>query len=219
LALNPPYLPPEHRKDGFNCPFCGAFAHQNWNATEFPVMGGFSGHVPGLEVSVCERCRRFSIWYNGKIIFPFTGGGPLPNSDLPKDIISDYEEARSIVSLSPRGAAAMLRLAIQKLVIFLGGKGDNLNHDIGELVKKGLNPKIQKSLDVVRVIGGEAVHPGVLDLKDDQKTVGEMFGLINVISETMISIPKHVEELYDGLPEKKIEAIRKRDTPNQTKHG
>jgi hypothetical protein len=28
-----------------------------------------------------------------------------------------------------------------------------------------VNPLVQKSLDVVRVIGNEAVHPGVMDLK------------------------------------------------------
>ena len=115
--------------------------------------------------------------------------------------------------LSPRGAAALLRLAIQKLVIFLEEKGDNLNQDIGNLVEKGLSPKIQKSLDVVRVIGGEAVHPGVLDLRDDQKTVGDLFGFFNLICETMISQPKHVDELYEGLPESKKEQVRRRDTP------
>jgi hypothetical protein len=147
------------------------------------------------------------------MLFPFTGGGPMPNPDLPNDIISDYDEARSIASLSPRGAAAILRLVIQKLVIHLGERGDNLNEDIGTLVKKGLDSRVQKSLDIVRVIGGEAVHPGQLDLKDDIETVSSLFGLINLIAERMITEPKHVDELYKGLPETKKEQIRRRDAP------
>jgi hypothetical protein len=40
--------------------------------------------------------------------------GPPPNPDLPDDLMLDYEEASKIVSLSPRGSAVLLRLAIQK---------------------------------------------------------------------------------------------------------
>ena len=51
----------------------------------------------------------------------------------------------------------------------MGEKGKDINTDIGNLVKKGLPIKVQESLDILRVIGNEAVHPGQLDLKDDIK--------------------------------------------------
>jgi hypothetical protein len=105
----------------------------------------------------------------------------------------------------------LLRLAIQKLCAALGEKGKNIDDDIASLVKKGLSSLVQKPLDAVRVIGNEAVHPGTLDLKDDRDTATELFGLVNIIAEQMISIPKHVEEVYGKIPEDKRKAIEKRD--------
>jgi hypothetical protein len=79
------------------------------------------------------------------------------------------------------------------------------------LVKKGLNPLVQQSLDIVRVIGNEAVHPGVIDLKDDRDTALRLFELVNAIVEQMISHPKAVNEMYARLPEAKRKAIKARD--------
>lgn len=118
---------------------------------------------------------------------------------------------RNIATLSPRGAAALLRLAIQKLCAHLGAGGKNINDDIGNLVKKGLPVKIQQALDIVRVTGNEAVHPGELDLKDDVETVESLFRLTNIIAQEMISNPKDIDELYSKLPSSKLDGIKKRD--------
>nr|WP_246787276.1 DUF4145 domain-containing protein [Rhizobium leguminosarum] len=123
----------------------------------------------------------------------------------------DYDEARSIVQKSPRGAAALLRLAIQKLCKHLGESGKNINDDIASLVAKGLDYRIQKALDVLRVIGNEAVHPGTIDLNDDPNTAESLFKLFNLIVEKMISEPKLVEEVYASLPPEKLKQIEQRD--------
>ena len=167
--------------------------------------------VNNLHISKCYHCKKITIWVHDNIVFPPEKQGVQPNQDLPEDIICDFEEARSIVGLSPRGAAALLRLCVQKLCIHLGEKGKNIDDDIANLVSKGLNPLVQKSLDIVRVIGNEAVHPGVIDLNDDRETANRLFVLINSIADQMISHPKNIEELYGKLPEKKRKAIEKRD--------
>jgi hypothetical protein len=135
----------------------------------------------------------------------------MPNNDLPDEIKRDYEEARSIINHSPRGAAALLRLCIQKLCAFLGESGTNINADIAALVKKGLNPLVQKSLDIVRVVGNEAVHPGTIDVTDDPEIAIHLCKLVNIIAETMITQPKHVDALYGILPQDKRDQIEKRD--------
>lgn len=73
-----------------------------------------------------------------KLIYPKSSIAPLPNEDMPDDVKVDYLETRNIVNDSPRGACALLRVALQKLMYHLGESGNNLNEDIGNLVKKGI---------------------------------------------------------------------------------
>lgn len=164
-----------------------------------------------LCISECYNCKKVSVWVHNNLVFPSQKHGVQPNPDLPDDIVRDFEEARAIVGLSPRGSAALLRLCIQKLCVHLNEKGKNIDDDIASLVAKGLNPLIQKSLDIIRVIGNEAVHPGVIDLKDDRDTANELFVLINSIADQMITHPNNVEKLYQKLPESKRKAIEQRD--------
>jgi hypothetical protein len=167
--------------------------------------------VDNLHLTVCYNCKKVAVWVYDRLMFPNIKIGPEPNQDLQAEIIHDFDEAREIVNASPRGAAALLRLCIQKLCKHLGEKGKNIDDDIASLVKKGLNPIVQKSLDIVRVIGNEAVHPGVIDLKDDRDTALQLFDLLNAIADQMISHPKAVNEMYAKLPEAKRKAIADRD--------
>lgn len=122
-----------------------------------------------------------------RLIYPPTLAGPQPHSDLPPALAADFEEARRIVDLSPRGAAALLRLLVQKLCIELGEKGQRIDDDIASLVTKGLDESVQQALDAVRVIGNEAVHPGQMDLRDDRDTAIVLFDLVNDITAQTIT--------------------------------
>ena len=92
----------------------------------------------------------------------------------------------------------------------LGEKGTNINDDIKNLVAKGLPDIVQQSLDIVRVTGNNAVHPGQIDT-DDLEVVNKLFDLLNIIVEYMIALPKRVSGLYAALPNNAIESIKKRD--------
>lgn len=206
-----PYTAPTYRLEAFNCPYCGAYAKQDWGDLMYLHDRAYTTTDNDGGAATCTRCSAVSYWFNKKMYIPSGGNAPLPNPDLPEDVKSDYLEASEIVNASPRGAVALLRLAIQKLCKELGESGNNINDDIAKLVKKGLPVKVQQALDAVRVIGNEAVHPGQLDLEDDAATATALFSLINFIAEKMISEPNEVERVYSLLPKNKREEIEKRD--------
>ena len=167
--------------------------------------------VYNLFLSLCYNCEKSAIWIHDRLVYPAVGEVPQANPDMPEDIRRDYDEAGAILSQSPRGAAALIRLAIQKLCRELGQPGKNINDDIGELVRGGLDPRIQQALDVVRVVGNGAVHPGQIDLRDDRATAETLFKLLNLVVDKMISEPKHVAEIYSSLPAGALSAIERRD--------
>jgi Domain of unknown function (DUF4145) len=169
-------------------------------------------NLENAAVSKCYSCGALGVWIYDTLIFPSTTCHIEPNIDLTDDIKRDFREAAKILNLSPRGSAALLRLCVQKLCIQLGEAGKHIDTDIANLVKKGLETSLQQALDIVRVIGNEAVHPGQIDLRDDRETATKLFQLINIIADAMVSRPKQIAELYGKLPESKLRAIEKRDS-------
>lgn len=206
------YIAPKSGLKSFTCPHCGVLArHYHWtNAGDLDGSSYDDFENNPVRVSKCEHCEKICLWYYDQMVYPNRGNAPVPNPDIPEDVKKDYEEAASIYTQSPRGAAALLRLAIQKLCVDLGGKGKNINEDIKELVKKGLPEQIQKSLDIVRVIGNNAVHPGQIDV-DDAEGAGKLFILLNLITDYMISMPGKVDAMFSELPDSAKEQIEKRN--------
>ena len=51
------------------------------------------------------------------------------------------------------------------------------------MVAEGLNPKIQKAIDLVRVVGNNAVHPGQINLDDNSAIALKLFKIINMIND------------------------------------
>lgn len=207
------HIPPKLNEKKFHCPHCGVYALQLWGdtLTDNHRRGGGFEVISGVRNAFCDHCEKYSIWVNGIMVCPDLNNIAEPNEDITEEIKKDYLEAASIIERSPRGAAALLRLALQKLCIQLGEKGDNLNDDIANLVKKGLSTKVQQSLDILRVIGNNAVHPGKIDIKDNKEIAIALFELINFIAESMISEPKRIEGVYKRLPKDSLKQIKERD--------
>lgn len=215
------YIQPSIDVESFHCPNCDVLSQHTWSNDvrcyyEQTRANGLREHVfyslNGYKISNCSHCHEFSIWENEKMVYPLTGNIEIANPDLPEDIKNDYNEAKNIVNISPRGSAALLRLAIQKLCKHLGEKGENINEDIKNLVKKGLPQTMQQALDSVRVIGNNAVHPGTIDLNDKIEIAYALFGFINIICEVLITQPKKIKEYYENnIPEGIRKNIEKRD--------
>lgn len=210
------HIAPEADRDAFHCPLCGTYAKQRWfrlsiseGSTDYRNIVDREAAFQG---SHCSRCEQMAVWFKKRMIYPITSGAPQPNADLPDAAKADYREADAIAQLSPRGAAALLRLAIQRICVHLGQAGKHLHADIGALVAKGLPHKVQEALDAVRVIGNDCVHPGQMSESDTHAVVKSLFQLVNFIAEKTISEPKAVDQIYSSLPSGSRDGIRLRDS-------
>lgn len=173
-----------------------------------------------MDFCVCGHCRGWSYWYDERMVVPCEAPVPHAHPDMPEASRADYDEARTIVSASPRAAAALLRLAAQKLMVPLGEKGKSLDDDIGALVKTGLPDLVRKALDFCRVVGNNAVHPGEINIDDTPEIAHNLFHMLNYIVEDRIERPNHIEALYAKLPQGAKEAIAKGDgTSTSLKEG
>jgi hypothetical protein len=206
---------PTFRAKAFVCPNCQIYAHQRWWLTYAYSRDGryqyTKGDIDNLAASYCEACGRYCLWVASTLVYPLASTAPMPVEDTPEDVRADFLEARSVFDRSPKSAAALLRLALQKLMVHLGEKGADLNSDIASLVRKGLSAGVQQALDTVRVVGNNAVHPGTIDLNDKKETAGALFGLVNFIVDQMITQPKKLDQMFKSLPQSSRAAIEKRD--------
>jgi hypothetical protein len=177
------------------------------------LRNSFKALMPStVAISICGACDAPTIWVREKVVYPKLNLVDDPNKDLSEEIAKIYMEAASIVGSSPRGAAALLRLALQKLLIQIGKEGKNINGDIKALVADGLSPTIQKALDLLRVVGNNAVHPGQIAIEDNLDVALKLFQILNLISYEMITRPNEISALYQELvPEDTKKHIEARD--------
>lgn len=172
-----------------------------------------SEFVPnGFSVATCSTCGEITLWVRREMVYPKQTSVAPPNKDMEQEIQDLYLEASTIVVDSPKGATALLRLALQLLLKQLGKSGKNINNDIKELVAEGLSSRIQQALDLLRVVGNNAVHPGQINLDDGKDIALKLFHVLNFIADEMITKPKELELLYaDVVPDETIQHINERD--------
>lgn len=222
------YVPPTLLGQSFNCPHCGAFSVMTWWDITGTVGSRFRKFDQRFTAAEGMCCTKPSLWevffdgendenISGRLIYPQIVTAPEAHPDMPNEIRQDYEEARQICNASPRAAAALLRLCVQKICNTLLGKPGKIDDQIAELVVRGLPKRAQQALDSVRVIGNESVHPGTLDLNDTPELALALFRLVNLIVQDCITAPKEAEDIYGLLPEGKRQGIERRDAPKQPK--
>jgi hypothetical protein len=212
------YYPPEYSKDEFNCAHCKVFAHQEWGGS-LSCGNIFNSHLPSdlLTVSKCRHCYELSIWIKESLVYPAQITVEDPNDDMPDEVKKLYRESAQVLSISPRAAAALLRLGLQILLGAVGGDGKNINDDIKKIVALGVEPETQRALDILRVFGNNGTHPGKIKLDEDPGLVHKMYGLMNYITDRLITQKNQINELFEGLPEGIKDQIKLRDSKNKDK--
>lgn len=210
------YIAPEKELTSYTCPHCNTISQMDKEQHRFDkdVIASRSG-TPSfknrLTIHRCQCCGKKIIWIDDNYVYPDIIAVEA-NTDMPDSVKQLYDEAGLIYNKSPRAACALLRLAVDRLCNELGEKDRDINKNIGALVEKGLPKSVQQALDVVRVVGNKAVHPGVISFDvDDEATAKMLMHLLNIIVQRMISEPKEIDLLYQGLPESVKESIEKRD--------
>lgn len=207
------YVPPEVGKKGFHCPHCGTYANQGWQPLKSSVAGRGTVQILNGKVGFCSHCEDHTVWVGKTMIYPSASSAPKPIEDMPEEVRQDFDEARQVVDDSPRAAAALLRLAMEKLAQDLTGNEDQtLYQNIGDLVEEGrIDERIQQALDSVRVTGNDYVHAGEIQASDERQTALRLFELVNIIVELTITREKLIEEAYSEIPENKMQGIEQRD--------
>lgn len=213
------FVEPEYEKKGFTCFNCGTYSNHDWDKTRVNYTRGvthsFSQNddIRILSICRCQQCGFISYWLEGQLMWPLKSNVDLPVDEMPEDIKELYNEARNIFYLSPKGACAILRLGLQKLCNRLAEKPEDAKIDeaIKDLVANGLPSTLQKSMDTIRVIGNEAVHPGQINVDDNKQIASALFKLMNIIVEKMVIEPKEIDDIYNLLPQSKIDGINRRD--------
>ena len=156
----PKLIVPSFMQDVFTCPFCDVTAKQEWygNSHAEHAYYGLSEytlqeslkldsreliHVDGLDTwlfAKCTNCEELSVWHNNEMVYPEHCPVAEPNPDMPEAVEDKYREAAKVVSLSPVSAAALLRLALQLLLMdVLGDESTgNIYKDIDALKKSAI---------------------------------------------------------------------------------
>lgn len=218
---------PEFNSKSFICPHCHVFAEQEWRIvyTGIFIRTSYSSQnvttnnedIPRIDdniyFAICHHCKNRTFWYNQQMIYPLSTTAEPANVYMPEEVRKIYDEAAIISELSPRSAAALLRLALQILLQEIGGKGKKIDDDIADLLQSHtISPQVQKACDILRVIGNNAVHPGQIDINDNPETVKSLFSLLNIIVYETVQKKAEIDKLYNGLPDGALQAIERRNS-------
>lgn len=200
---------PTFELKAFVCPHCGVLAGQTWsynihchyhylqpNGSSHPAMYDLGNTA----AAKCSNCQNFTLWLYGNMIYPYKGNVEIANPDLPKQVMSDYNEAVDVANLSAKSAAALLRLALFKLCAHLVGKDYTMDEYIEHLIKRGLPKELVNGLYKVHCIGPNAVAPGVIDSDDKLEMAFALFSFINSICDYFITQPRRIHESINNLP-------------------
>ncbi len=167
--------------------------------------------------SLCVACGRASVWRGDSLLYPSGSTVDVPHPDMPAQASELYLEARAVLPVSRRAAAALARASLEALLRELDSQsaGKRLDDLVAEL-RTRVGETLWQLLTALRVVGNDALHSEsgdlvVLFLNGDRDVAVEpLFGAINEIVEQVITQPKTARELYKMIPEGKRATAEKK---------
>jgi hypothetical protein len=175
-----------------------------------------------LHVSRCYNCKGFTVWVRDRLVFPIKVEEAPPdivevdfeevandvegtveaqesdehvqtNAEDVEEASGDFEEAAAILNKFPRGAAALTRICIQKMMPLVKGNAKNLDENFSSLVRKGLEVEIQQAMDVLQVVRKSPLQSSEVNLAEENETTKNFFNsLRNILERRMLK--KHGEK-------------------------
>lgn len=204
--------------NSFHCPFCNIDMPitSDTHAVHYPSFESSIGTYLSnnsrkcyessiaIDFFKCPKCNNYSILASGYGSYTKGLSVPLiPNSHakqfpdyIPKAIRQDYEEAYSIVNLSPKASATLSRRCLQGMIRnFWGISKSRLVDEINDL--QSLVPASQwKAIDSLRKIGNIGAHMEsdintIIDVDPDEAE--KLLKLIELLMDKWY-ISRHDEE-------------------------
>lgn len=127
-------------------------------------------------------------------------------SGVPDGVVNEFREAETCMSCSAnRGAVALLRSAIEKVLLFNGFNEKSLYEKIEKAGEAGVitAARRQKAHDFVRTLGNDVLHEDWRDVSADEVAAAHHY------------VGRVIEDLYDDRPtvEKVLISIKRLQTP------
>lgn len=204
----PPLALPIPNSQAFKCPHCDCYSTMQYKEVQFAddqkyIEKGNKRFENKITIARCNYCGQKIIWNECGYIYPDVPPAPA-TSDMPLSVKELYDEAGAIFRKSPRAACALLRLAVERLCNELGENKRKLDDNIANLAKRGLSTDIIKQMDILRVVGNKAVHPGYIELDVNNVYIAyELMRLLNSLVRNLITEKRQTDFLYGKLPESK----------------
>ncbi|HEY7317728.1 MAG TPA: DUF4145 domain-containing protein [Candidatus Binatia bacterium] len=160
-----------------------------------------SRDVQNVSISYCFNCNDMCLWVYDKLVWPRSASDPEPKLHASPAIQRNDEGGSQTLDASPRGATALLRLAIEKVCKELGEAGERTKDVLESFVQEDVDARVQKVLEAMRIIESNAVPPAQIGVGDNRAIGETLSGLVYLICEKMIIEPKHLQAMYTKLRE------------------
>lgn len=164
--------------DNFTCPFCNSvfyLDHSTFSSDifSFDTLGTNISYASNkseeiqLNMYRCPSCKQVTVktiglgkQYENEItnIYPKSLAKQLPHF-IPSVIIEDYQEAYSILNLSPKASATLSRRCLQSIIRGFWKITNEKNlYDEIESVKDFVSPEVAKAMHSMRQLGNIGAH-------------------------------------------------------------